>query len=138
MTMSISINKDGPCDPLYVLELAEGFAEIPRALNTLTRHHEALEEPHQPHTVIGYLETAAFRTPQLVDQLARWYEVEAARARLRVTAGDWEGVPMVAAATVRLRADRVRGIAEELTEALKLLGEATKDLAGPDEDGSDD
>ena len=43
--MNITVNPDGPADPLYVLELAEGLAEITRALANLTRHHSALGEP---------------------------------------------------------------------------------------------
>jgi hypothetical protein len=136
---SVALNKDGPRDPRYLLEVAQALPEAVRVANHLTRHHEAIEKPHQAHELFGYLELTASRLPQLIDQVARWVGVEAAAGRLRVTAGDWEGVPEVAIAAVRLRADRARGLAEDLTEALASLGEATKDLAGPEDgDGSDD
>src|ERR1035438_5904075 len=66
---TIAINIDAPPSPGYVLELAEAAAEIIRALNHLTRHPEALEFPAEGDQLFRYLESAAERMPQLLDQI---------------------------------------------------------------------
>jgi hypothetical protein len=133
---TVAISTTGPCDPQYVLELAAAHPEIIRALNHFTRHHEALEYPAEGHQLLGYLESAASRLPQLLDQIASWYEREAAAGKLRVTAGDWEGIPGMAAVAIRMRADAARMTAEQLEADLKSIAAVTSTLA-PAETGDD-
>ena len=104
-----------------MLELAEAFAEIPRALNHLTRHHEALEHPAEGDQLAGFLESAAYRERQLAPQIATWYVLEAAAGRLEVTGGEWKGLPDVAVAVLTARANLVKAAAEELAKAWKSM-----------------
>ena len=137
---SIAINIGGPRDPQYVLELAEGAAEIIRALNHLTRDHAALEYPHEGDQFLRYLESAVSRLPQLLDQIASWYEREAADGNLKVASADWEGVPGMAVVALRVWMDAARMGAEHLAADLGSAARVTTDLAaaegGSNEPGS--
>ncbi len=133
---TVAINIDAPPSPGYVLELAEAAAEIIRALNHLTRHPEALEFPAEGDQLFRYLESAAERMPQLLDQIASWYERRAAAGRLRVVSGDRAATAMAVIA-LRMRADAARLSAEHLGADLKYAAGVTTNLAAR-EDGSDD
>ena len=137
---SVAINIDSPPDPQYVLELAEAFAQIVRALNHLTRDHEALEFPAEGDHVLRELSSAASRLPQLLDQIAGWYEREAAAGRLMVVSGEWGGFPGMAAVAIRRRADAARMTAEQLQADIASVAEVTSTLAAAEtsEDGGDD
>jgi hypothetical protein len=121
MTVTISITIGGPPDPGYVLELAEGLAEIVRALNLQTRHHEALESPEDADVVVSALATMAHRLPQLLDQVGRWLEAEEAAGRLEVTDGKFAGKPGAAVDVVRTYLD---GTAGRFRDAERLLESA--------------
>jgi hypothetical protein len=137
MSYSVTVNTDGPREPGYVLELAEAAAEIIRALNHITRDHAALRYPAEGDTLIRYLESAAERLPQLLDQVASWYEREAAAGRLRVVAGDWEGIPGMAVVALRMRADAGRMAAEQLGADLKSAAGVTTNLAAREDDSNE-
>ena len=137
---SVAINIDSPPDPQYVLELAEAFAQIVRALNHLTRDHEALEFPAEGDHVLRELSSAAARLPQLLDQIAGWYEREAAAGKLEAVSGAWAGMPGMAVAAIRMRADAARMTAEQLQADIASVAEVTSTLAAAEtsEDGGDD
>ena len=72
----LTIDPDAPADPVYVLELAEALAEIVRALNRLTLHHEALHYPSEAAGLIQHIATAASRLPQVTAQTGSWLQRE--------------------------------------------------------------
>ena len=137
MTVTISITIGGPPDPGYVLELAEGLAEIVRALNLQTRHHEALESPEDAGVVLSALATMAHRLPQLLDQVGHWLEAEEAAGRLEVTDGKFAGRPGAVANAVRILLDAAAGRFREAETALEAAHQITAALApaGNDEGG---
>ncbi len=128
---------DAPPDPGYLLEVLEAHAEAVRVANHMTRHHEALEFPAEGDQLVRELESAASRLPQLLDQIASWYEQEAAAGRLEVPSGDRAGSPEMAVVAIRMRADAARKGAEQLQADLASLGQVTATLAAPDT-GEDD
>jgi len=89
MSYSVTLTTEGPCDPLYVLEVAEAIAEAVKVLNHLTRHHEALGEPSDADRVIRELSSAVARLPQLTSQIAAWIRTEHAAGTITL-AGDYE------------------------------------------------
>ena len=132
----VIIDSSARQEPGYVLELGEAFAEIPRALNHLTRHHEALEFPAEGDHLIRELDSAAGRLPQLLDQIASWYEREAAEGKLEVHDGERNVAMSVVA--IRMRADAARVSAEQLQADLASLAQVTATLAAPDTGEGDD
>ncbi len=134
---SVTLNASAPPGPDYVLELAEAIADGVRVLNHLTRHHEALERPDEGDALLGYLESAVSRLPQLLDQIASWYEREAADGKLKVAGGDWEGIPGMAIVALRMRMDAARMTAEQLAADLASAARVTTDLAAAG-DGSEE
>ena len=124
-----------PPDPGYLLEVLEAHAEAVRVANHLTRHHEAIGEPRDGARLIRCLLSAAERLPQLLDQIATWYEREAAAGRLEVDGGDRTAAMAVVA--IRLRADAARISAEQLQSDLASIARVTSTLAaaGTGEDG---
>ena len=126
---TVALNVDAPPGPDYVTELAEAMAEIVRCMNRQTMYHEALAEPADGYRVFQELSTAAGRLPQLLDQIARWYEREAAAGKLEAVSGEWGGFPGMAAVAIRMRADAARMTAEQLGADLASLAEVTSTLA---------
>jgi hypothetical protein len=136
MSYSVTLNIDAPPDPGYTLEVAEAFAECVRLLNHHTRHDEALEFPAEGDRLLRYLESAAERLPQLIDQVVSWYERRAAAGGLLVVAGDYKGDPDRAVMMLRMRADAARLSAEHSGEFLRSVAAVTTNLAaaGGDDD----
>ena len=130
MTMIVTINADGPRDPLYVLELAEGLAEIVRALNHLTRDPVALAHPSEVDTLVRYLAEAAGRVPQLLEQVQRRLTGMQTAGEVRAVAGEYEGRPVVAVAAAGVRLGAAITAAGELREALDDVAALTRDLGG--------
>ena len=54
---SVTLNVSAPPGPDYVLEVAQAFAECVRVMNHATRHHAALEYPHEGDQFLRYLES---------------------------------------------------------------------------------
>ena len=131
----VILNTNAPPDPGYVLEVAEAIAEGVRVLNNQTRHHEALEDPAEGDRLIGCLDSAAGRLPQLLDQIATWYEREAAEGALEVDGGD--RTVAMAVVAIRMRADAARISAEQLQSDLASIAKVTSALKAADtgEDG---
>ena len=130
----VILDTSAPPDSGYVLQVAEAIPEAFRVLNEQTLHREALQEPQDAHQVILDLAMAHSREPQLLDQLAIRLAGMAARGEIRADGED--PLPLLIA-SVRLRADKARGLAEELHEALSSLAVATSHLkaAGEGSDG---
>ena len=135
--MELAINPDGPADPLYVLELAEAFAEITRALNHLTRHHSALGEPADADQLLRYLETAASRLPQLLEQVSGWLAAEEAAGRIRMADGSGFPGPVVAVGAARGWLERAQADARRLQQALDAAAQVTAHMAVR-EDGTEE
>ena len=134
--MDIAINPDGPADPLYVLELAEAFAERPRALAHLTRHHSALGEPADADQLLRYLETAVSRLPQLLEQVSGWLAAEEAAGRIRMADGSGFPGPVVGVGAARGWLERAQADANRLQRALDAAAQVTAQMAAV-EDGSE-
>ncbi len=134
---SVTLNASAPPGPDYVLEVAQAFAECVRVMNHATRDHAALEYPHEGDQFLRYLESAVSRLPQLLDQIASWYEREAADGKLTVAGGDWEGMPGMAVVALRMRMDAARVEAEQLAADLGSAARVTTDLAAAG-DGSEE
>ena len=132
----VAINIDAAPDPQYVLELAEAFAQIVRALNHVTRHHEALEYPAEADELIRDVALAVSRFPQLLEQAGRWLAAEHEAGRVGT---DDDRAPATIVAAARIRLDRAREIAHDLAAALAFATAATSHLktadSGEDADG---
>jgi hypothetical protein len=127
--VNIDLSTTAPPAPEHTRRLAETFAEIARALNHQTRHPESLGGPADADRVTRELSSAASRLPQLLDQLGAWLERKAATDGITVPSGEYQGNPLLAVATVRLRMDMASAAAEMLHEALEDVGRVTTDLA---------
>ena len=133
----LTIDPDAPADPVYVLELAEALAEIVRALNHLTRHHEALHYPSEADGLVQHLAAAAGRLPQLLSQLSAWLNEEYAEGRIRMTGGEFpQAVLAVMAAEARL--GKAAEHAEALRQALESAASVTSCMAAAGDDGSEE
>ena len=135
MSVVITLNTDGPREPGYVLEVAEGLAESVRVLCHLTRDHEALEHPAEAYQVACSLELMAERLPQLLEQLSRWYAARHAAGALRVTEGEYAGQPGRAATAAMMRLGAAGISAESFGEDLKAVSAVTAWIAGPEDGG---
>jgi len=131
VSYTVTLNTDGPCEPLYVLEVAEAVAEGVRVLNHLTRDHAALGGPSDADTLIRALASAVDRLPQLLDQVSGWLKREQEAGRIAVADPDSGGFvfPDVAVRAARLRLAAAKPVAEGLAGALDLVASVTTDLA---------
>ncbi len=137
MTVVITLNTDGPREPGYVLEVAEGLAESVRVLNHLTRDHAALEYPSEADRLIRELSSAAARLPQLLEQVARWLADEDAAGRIEVPSGEWAGLPGTAVTALQVRLDAARAAAMALSADLDHAAHVTAALALREDDDDD-
>ena len=134
---SIALSTAGPRDPQYVLELAEGFAEIVRCLNHITRDHASLEYPAEADRLVREIASGVSRLPQLLGQIDAWLEAEDAAERIEVPSGQYRGNPLLAVVAARLGLDAASVAAARLQEALDAVARVTSDLAAR-EDGTDE
>jgi hypothetical protein len=128
MSLIININTALPPDPQYVIELAEGLAEIARALNHQTLHG-ALESPEDADVVVSALATMAHRLPQLLDQVGHWLDAEAQAGHLEVTSGKFAGRPGAVANAVRILLDAAAARFREAETALEAAHQITGAMA---------
>jgi len=126
--MDIDLSTAAPPSPGRTLKLAEAFAEIVRVLNHATMHHEALQYPSEADRLIREISSAASRLPQLLGQVGAWLEREDAAERITVPSGDYQGNPLLAVATARLRLDAASAVAAQLQEALDSAASVTCNL----------
>lgn len=128
---TLTIDTAGPADPRYVLELASGFAEIPRALNHLTRHHEALRYPSEVDRLIREISSGVSRLPQLLEQAGTWLDEERAAEKIGVlSSSKYAGRPDSAAIAACVRLDRARAAAADFQHWLDAAASVTCDLEG--------
>jgi hypothetical protein len=126
--MSITINIDGPRDPRYVLELAEGFAEIARALNHVTRDHAALRYPSEADQLLRDISLALSRVPQLLGQVAGWLDAEYEEGRITMAGGEFPQRALAVMA-VRARLEEAGGYAMTAGVAVDQAAEVTSHMA---------
>ena len=134
MSITVTLNIDGPRDPGYLLEVAEAAAEAVRVANHLTRTHSSLKYPHEADTLLRYLESAAAGHRQLLSQITGWLEEEQKAGRIRVADGRYMGDPAAAVAEVRERLKAGKWAAEMLRAALDGAASVTNDLGGAEEE----
>ena len=106
-------------------------------MNHATRHREALEYPSDVDRVVRELSSAAARLPQLLSQVGAWLEHEDAE-RIAVPSGEYQGNPLLAVATARIRLDMASAIAAALQEALDDAARVTCDLAAVEAEEDDE
>jgi hypothetical protein len=132
--VTIDLSTGTPPAPERTRQLAETFAELARVMNHQTMHHEALAEPSDADRVVRELSSAAERLPQLLSQIGRWLDLEAAADRITVPSGRYQGNPPLAVAAARIRLERAGQIAAELQEALDDAASVTSTLAAREDD----
>ena len=132
------LSTDSPPSPERTKKLAETFAECVRVMNHATRHREALEYPSDVDRVVRELSSAASRLPQLLSQIGAWLAQEDAAERIAVPSGEYQGNPLLAVATARLRLDMASAIAAALQEALDDAARVTCDLAAVEAEEDDE
>jgi hypothetical protein len=137
MSMTITVSTNGPRDPQYVLELAEGLAESVRVLCHLTRDHGALEYPSEADRLIREVSSAVHRLDQLLAQAGGWLERERREGRIGVTGGPFTGDPGLAAVRARLSLDEARACLTPAVTALDAAASVTSCMEAR-EDGGDD
>ena len=132
----LTIDPDAPPDPVYVLELAEALAEIARALNRQTLHHEALHYPSEAAGLLQHLDVAVSRLPQLLGQVSGWIGTEHENGRIRVSSGPRAGWSSLATATARGALDEAAAAARTLEGALKTAAREVARMRPAGDDGS--
>ena len=134
MTVVITLNTDGPREPGYVLEVAEGLAESVRTLNHLTRDHEALEYPSEVDRLLREVTSAVSRLDQLLAQAGNWLEAERREGRIKAAGGPYEGKPGTAVVAVKISLDEARECLAQAVTALEAAASVTSTLAVREDD----
>jgi hypothetical protein len=125
----VILDTSAPPAPDYVLEVAEAFAECVRVMNHATRHHEALRYPSEADRLIREVSSGVIRLPQLLSQVRVWLEQEEAAGRIEVPSGEYQGNPLLAVTTARLRLEMAETVAGALQQALDDAASVTSGLA---------
>ena len=137
MTIVITLNADGPREPGYVLEVAEGVAEGVRVLCHLTRDHEALQYPSEADRLLRDISCAVSRLDQLLAQAGGWLDAERREGRITVTGGPYAGRPGSAVVAAKAALDEARKRLAQGVTALEIAASVTSCLAVR-EDGDGD
>ena len=137
MSLTVTLNTDGPRDTRYLLEVGEAYAECVRVMNHLTLSDEALEFPANADRLVRYLATAAARLPQLLQQMTSWLGAEHAAGRIRIVEGDYEGQPALAVTAAQVYLEDASAAAGTLQQALDTAARVTCDMAAPGGDGEE-
>ena len=135
---TISITTSAPADPAIVTEYGDALPLLVAALNHVTRHHEALNEPYDVDRLIRNLATAAARLPQLLEQVAGWLEAEQAAGRIEMASGSRFPSSGLAANQAGIRLEQAQAHARMLQQALDAAASVTCDMSGVEDDGSDE
>jgi hypothetical protein len=134
----MDLSADAPHTPDRTRRAAELAAQAIRLLNHATRHDRGgLKYPADADRVTTELGILVSRLPQLLSQIAGWYEAEQAAGRLTVEYGPFEGYPVRAVSAVRTMMFNAAGIAEDLHAALEHAHRITAAIAGGPEDETD-
>jgi hypothetical protein len=123
-----------PPSPERTLKLAEGFAEIARALNHATLDHAALRCPQDADQLLRDISAALSRVPQLLGQVADWLDAEYEEDRITVTGGEFP-VRAVAVLAVRARLEEAAGHAGAAGITVGRAADVTGHMAAGEEDG---
>jgi len=134
MSVVITLNTDGPREPGYVLELAEGLAEAVLTLNHITRDHAALEYPSEADRLLRDVSCAVSRLDQLLAQAGGWLEAEREAGRIDVTGGPHTGRPGVAVTVARVSLDEARAFLSEAVTSLEAAASVTSTMAAREGD----
>ena len=134
---TISIVTDAPADPATVTEYGDALPELVRALNHITRHHEAMDYPPDADRLIRNVSRAASMLPQLLEQVSGWLEAEQAAGRIEMAFGSLFPDPAHAADAARMDLEQAQAHARMLQQALDAAAAVTCDMSGV-EDGSDE
>jgi hypothetical protein len=108
-----------------------------RALNHLTRHHEALREPSDADQLIRDVSLAVSRLPQLLEQVSGWLVAEQAAGRIGIVPGIRLPNAVLALDVARQELEKAQALARMLQQALDAVAAVTTDMTGI-EDGSDE
>jgi hypothetical protein len=127
---TISITTDAPADPAIVLEYGDALPELVRALNHVTRHHEAMEFPSDADRLIRNIAVAAGRLPQLLEQVAGWLAAEQAAGRVGIASGSRFITAARAVEVAGAYLERAQAQARILQRALDVVAEVTADMTG--------
>ena len=141
MTTDISITTGAAADPATVTEYGDALPELVRALNHITRHHEAMEFPADADRLLRNLALAATRLPQLLEQVTAWLDTEQAAGGISVPAGEYAGNPALATAAVQVNLIAAAANASALRETLDAAASVTTGMASAregDENGGRD
>ena len=129
-SITVNLNTDGPCDPQYVLEVAEAFAEAVRVLNHLTRDPASLEYPAEVDGLIRDVSLAVARLPQLLGQVGGRLEAMREAGILRVVSDDYlQTTPDTAVMRTRVSLDEARAFLEGAQASLEAASRVTSGLA---------
>jgi hypothetical protein len=135
--VNVDLSTDAPPSPGRTLELAAVAAQIVRALNRATMHHEALKFPAEADRLLRELERMTSMLPQLLAQIARWAAVEDAAGRIEAPSGEWACIPGTAVTALQVRLDAARASAETLRADLENAAQVTSTMAAREDDSDD-
>jgi hypothetical protein len=135
---TVTITTDAPADPATVTEYGDALPELVRALNHITRHHEALEFPADADRLIRNVSRAASLLPQLLEQITGWLVAEEAAGRIVMAHGSRFPGSDIALDVARLELEQAQAYARVLQRALDAVASVTCDMSGVEEDGSDE
>jgi len=123
----LTITTNAPADPETVTEYGDALAELVRALNHVTRHHEAMGYPSDADRLIRNVETAVARLPQMLQQVAGWLAEEHADGRIRMAAGAEFTQTALAVLAVEAKLKKAEAHAEAFR---RMLAEAASVMSG--------
>ncbi len=138
MSITVTLNTDGPRDARYLLEVSDAYAKCVRVMNHLTLSDQTLEFPGNADRLVRHLATAASRLPQLLQQVTGWLAAEHAAGRIRIVEGDYEGQPALAVTAAQVYLEDASAAAGTLQQALDTAARVTCDMAAAgtgDEEG---
>ena len=110
---TISITTSAPPDPATVTEYGDALPLLVAALNHVTLHPEAMDDPRDAERLLLNIETAVARLPQLFEQVSARVNGMYADGRLEMDGGGEFTQPALAALAVEARVSKARELAEE-------------------------
>ena len=113
MSTEISITTSAPPDPAIVTEYGDALPLLVAALNHVTRHSEAMDDPRDAERLLLNIETAVARLPQLLHQVSARLNDMYADGRLEMDGSGEFTQPALAALAVRARVSEAGELAEE-------------------------
>lgn len=109
---TVTITTSAPPDPATVTEYGDALPELVKALNNVTRHPEALEEPQDAYRLLLNIESAVARLPQLLEQVSARLNGMYADGRLEMDGGGEFSAAVLAAMAAGARLEKAGELAE--------------------------